>query len=132
MQLTDQDRHIMIEHHLTKASKMLIEGDEMLALQHFDMACNRYYYACFHAVHALLLFNHLSAKMHEGLLSVFGKEFILTGKIDRQYGSFLTRMEQLRKKADYNCVYDVTAQEVETMQQPVHQLLQTIQTLLTN
>ena len=130
MTLSEEDRAQMVQHHMTKADQMLAQAKEMYALKHFDLATNRYYYACFHAVHALLVSNGLSAKTHEGLLSVFGKEFVLTGKIDRKYSSFLARMEQLRKKADYNCVFDVTAEEVESMHSPACDLLQEIKRLL--
>ncbi|MBR1808849.1 MAG: HEPN domain-containing protein [Paludibacteraceae bacterium] len=130
MTLSDEERKQLVQHHLTKAEQMLIQAEEMYSLSHYDMAVNRYYYACFHAVHALLVANGLSAKTHEGLLAVFGKEFVLTGKTDRKYSSFLARMEQLRKKADYNCVYDVSASDVSDKQIPAHELLNEIKRLI--
>lgn len=131
MKLTDEQRNTMISLHLRKANIMLAEADEMLQLQHIDLAANRYYYACFHAVHALFVKNGISAKTHEGTISMFGKEFILTGRFDKRYGTFLTHMEQLRQKADYNCVYDITTDELTSIQKPAHELVDTIVMMLT-
>lgn len=123
MKLSNQDRRLMIAHHLAKAEQMLGLADELVAMGHYDAACNRYYYACFHATHALLVANEIGAKTHEGMLTVFGKEFILTGKIDKQYGILLNRMEQLRKKADYNCIAEISADEAKTIGQPARDFL---------
>ncbi len=131
MTLSPEDRKQLVQHHLEKSEQMLSQAEEMFFLRHYDLAVNRYYYACFHAVHALLVANGLSAKTHEGLLAVFGKEFVLTGKIERKHSSFLARMEQLRKKADYNCVYDVSASDVSDMQTPALELLDEIKKLIT-
>lgn len=39
-------------------------------------------------------------------------DFVKTGVVDVVYGSFLARMFQLRQKADYNCAYDISEEEV--------------------
>ena len=38
--------------------------------------------------------------------------YVKTGKVDIRYGAFLARMMQLRQKADYNCFYDITEEEI--------------------
>lgn len=38
-----------------KAKRFLTQADEMVELKHWDLAANRYYYACFHAVQALFI-----------------------------------------------------------------------------
>ncbi len=61
----------------------------------------------FHAVQALFIHNGLASKTHSGMLSQFGLHFIKTGIIEDRLGGFLTRMEQLREKGDYNCVFSI-------------------------
>ncbi len=56
--------------------------------------------------------------------------FVKTGKIDKELGAFFSRMEQLRMKADYNCEYDVSKEEVESMSESAHLFLTTIQELI--
>lgn len=47
----------------------------MFDMKYWDIASNRYYYACFHAVQALLIQNGLSCKTHDGLIACFGLNF---------------------------------------------------------
>lgn len=132
MKLSDNDRKEMITHHLNKSEQMLDLADQLVNMGHYDAACNRYYYACFHATHALLVANELTAKSHEGLLTIFGKEFVLTGKIDKKFGILLNRMEQLRKKADYNCIADISAEEVATIGVPAREYLAEVKRIIKN
>ena len=66
MSLSDQERQVMIDLHIEKAD---------------DLAMNRYYYACFHALHSLFVANGLYARTHDGLITLFGKEFVQTGRL---------------------------------------------------
>lgn len=130
MSLSDNERRILIDLHLEKAGLFLQQADEMCSLKHWDLAINRYYYASFHALHALFVANRLVAHTHDGLITIFGKEFIQTEKVDRKYGRYLSRMEQLRKLADYNCTTSVTEEEVHELAVPAHELIEIIQNQL--
>lgn len=70
------------------------------------------------------------AHTHDGLLSQFGLHFVKTGKIDKEFGAFLSRMEQLREKGDYNCFYAITEEEIETITVPSRNLIKKIEELL--
>ena len=126
MGLTNDERISLIGLRVDKAKKFLSEADHMIELQLWDMAANRFYYACFHAAQALLVCYGLSAHTHAGTLGVFGMNFVKTGKINKDLGAFFSRMEQLRMKADYNCEYEVTKEEVESMSKPAHDFLTVI------
>ena len=130
MGLTDDERSSLVELRQDKAQRFLKEAEQMANLELWDLAANRYYYACFHAAQALLVCDGLSAHTHAGTLGVFGINFVKTGKIDKELGAFFSRMEQLRMKADYNCEYDVTQKEVETMSEPAHNFLAAIKELM--
>lgn len=56
-----------------------------------------------------------------GLHQVLGMHYVRNGLFDPRLSGFLRTMEQLREKADYNCVYDVTEDEVKEMQSPSHE-----------
>jgi len=64
------------------------------------------------------------------MIPQFGLYFIKTQVIDDRLGGFLTRMEQLRERADYNCIYSVTKSEVEVMIEPAKELIIKIESLL--
>lgn len=130
MGLTNDERVSLVELRIDKAKRFLDEANRMIELELWDMAANRFYYACFHTAQALLVCYGLSAHTHAGTLGVFGKNFVKTERIDKELGAFFSRMEQLRMKADYNCEYDVTKEDVESMAKPAHLFLTEIQKLI--
>jgi len=130
MRLTDEDRMTMVSLEMEKVNRFIAQADEMQVQQHWDIAANRYYYSCFHAVQALFIYNGLTSKRHKGMLIQFGLHFIKTNVIEEHLGSYLNRMEQLREKGDYNCIYSVTKEEVEEMAMPAKEFITKIEELL--
>ena len=130
MSLNDDERKTMVTLQMEKASRFLEQAEMVRGLQQWDLAANRYYYACFHAVQALFIHDGLVSKRHSGMLSQFGKYFIKTGIIEDRLGGFLTRMEQLREKGDYNCIFSVNEEELCTIVEPAHELVKVIASLI--
>lgn len=128
MSLNDDERKTMVALQMEKANRFLEQAEMVRGLQQWDLAANRYYYACFHAVQALFIHNGLASKRHSGMLSQFGLHFIKTGIIEDRLGGFMTRMEQLREKGDYNCIFSVNEEELCTIVEPAHELV----TIITN
>lgn len=111
--MDEQNRKTLVTLQMEKAHRFLCQADEVYAMQHWDMAANRYYYACYHAVQGLFIAQNLPvAKKHAGVVSLFSLHFVKTGQIEPIYGSFLARMMQLRQKADYNCAYDISKDDL--------------------
>jgi uncharacterized protein (UPF0332 family) len=130
MSLNDDERKTMVTLQMEKANRFLEQAEMVRGLQQWDLAANRYYYACFHAVQALFIHDGLASKRHSGMLSQFGKYFIKTGIIEDRLGGFLTRMEQLREKGDYNCIFSVNEEELCTIVEPAHELVKVIASLI--
>lgn len=124
------DTNLLIKLQTEKAQRFLQEGDDMLEQKCWDMAANRYYYACYHMVHAVFITRGIATKTHDGTLTELGKHFVLTGKLDRKYGRFYARMIQLRIKADYNSVADVSEQEVLELAPLTHDFINALLPLL--
>ena len=81
----------------------------------------------------LLISKHIAAvatKTHDGTLTELGKHFVLTGQLDRKYGRFYARMIQLRIKADYNSIAEVSEQEVNEMAPLTHEFIEALLPLL--
>ena len=124
------DAPLLIKLQTEKAERFLAEGDDMVHQQRWDMAANRFYYACYHMVHAVFITHGIVAKSHDGTLTELGKNFILTGLLDKKYGRFYARMIQLRIKADYNSVAEVSADEVLEMAPLSHDFVDSLRQLL--
>lgn len=130
MSLNDEERKTMVGLQIEKANRFLQQAEMVRDLQQWDLAANRYYYACFHAVQALFIHNGLASKTHTGMLRQFGLHFIKTGIIEDRLGGFLTRMEQLREKGDYNCIFSINEDELSTIVEPAHELVKVITNLI--
>ena len=132
MSLNDEERRTIVNLQMEKADRFLAQAEMVREMQQWDLAANRFYYACFHAVQALFIHNGLASKTHSGMLRQFGLHFIKTGIIEDRLGGFLTRMEQLREKGDYNCVFSINEEELDTIVAPAHELVKVIAELVQN
>lgn len=131
MSLNDGERRTMVALEMEKAHRFLNQAQMVQDMQQWDLAANRYYYACFHAVQALFIHNGLASKTHSGMLSQFGLHFIKPGIIEDRLGGFLTRMEQMREKGDYNCLISINEEELNTIIEPARELVKVIEDLVT-
>lgn len=128
--MTPEQRQILVQREADRARHHLAQADEMLTLGHWDMVANRQYYACYHAVQALFVSREISGATHKGMISQFSLYFVKTGLISIEKGSFLSRMMQLRTKADYNCFYDISKDEVQSLIDPTHDFVETVLNLV--
>lgn len=60
------------------------------------------YYAMFQAATALLTKKNLVAKSHEGLIMLFGRDYIKTNIFDKKIFSFLTNARVSRRDSSYD------------------------------
>ena len=130
MNLTNEDKQILTQLHLDKAHACLMDGEQLLELNSVSAAANRFYYAVFHAIHALFVANGINSKSHHGTNAQFHQQFIKTGLIDPKFGHFVAVMENMREKADYDVIYDVSREDLEALKPLAYELLQQIKQLL--
>lgn len=123
-------RRELVKLQLERADRFFAQAEQMMTMGCLDLAANRYYYACYHAIQGLFINDELSSHTHKGMHQVLGLNYVLKGKFDAKLSGFLRTMEQLREKADYNCTYDVTMEEVQEMQEPSRQIIQLVKHLV--
>ncbi len=88
------------------AGKLLAEG-------YYDFAASRAYYAAFYAATALLLREGMEFRKHSGVIAAIHKKFIKSGKLEKQFGSDLNWLFELRSVGDYGITVRVPAAEAE-------------------
>ena len=71
------------------------------------------YYACFHAVRALLFSAGEEPRSHRGALHLFNVRFVQTGKIDARHLSALARAQYDRVSADYGAAVKFTVEDAQ-------------------
>ena len=88
-----EQRFDIVLYRITSAKRLLREIEDLIRLGYYNTAMNRMYYACFYAVSVLLLHEEIDGvKTHEGVRQMFGKHFVQTGIIPREWGRFYTVM----------------------------------------
>lgn len=130
MSLTNEDKKVLTQLHLEKAHSCLNDGEQLLAIDSISAAANRFYYASFHAIHALFVANGILSKSHHGTNAQFHTHFVKTGIIEPKFGHFIAVMENLREKADYDIIYDVTREELEALKPVAYELVERIEQIL--
>jgi uncharacterized protein (UPF0332 family) len=130
MSLTNDDKKVLTQLHLDKAHACLKDGEQLLQMDSISAAANRFYYAVFHAIHALFVTNGIQSKSHNGTIAQFNQLFVKTGLIEPRFGHFVAVMENMREKADYDVIYDVTREDLEALKPLAYELLTIIEQLL--
>jgi len=87
---------------MEKAFETLEDSGIMLEKGHLHSCVNRIYYSVFYAVNALLIRQGLYSIKHSGVLSLFQKEFVKTGVVDKDKGDFYLKIFKKRQKGDYD------------------------------
>ena len=98
---------------LEKARNALDEAKILFASEKYYGAANRSYYAAFHAMSALLIYDGFSRKKHSGVISKFRELYIKTGVFDEAMSEQIASLFKLRTNCDYDTFYIVAKSDVE-------------------
>jgi uncharacterized protein (UPF0332 family) len=98
------DREAIFDYRMKQTEDTLAEAVKMLELGFSSRSIvNRSYYAMFYAVLALFIHfdtPHKTSK-HSGVISIFNKEFIHTGKLEPRFSKMLYALFDERMELDY-------------------------------
>ena len=98
----EKSRRDMISYRLEKSHETLKEADYLIAGGYYSTAVSRLYYACYYAVAALMIKNHIIAQTHAGIKSMLSLHFVRSGKINIQLAKDFFRLFDLRHNNDYD------------------------------
>ena len=123
MSLNDEERRIIVNLELEKATNTMAQIPALQKLGYWDNIANRLYYAVFHAVNALLINDGHPVNTHKGVIALFGNYYIRTGIFASEDGRLYSDLQTMRNNRNYNCAYDATEQEIEPMIDPTKELI---------
>ncbi|MDO4215208.1 MAG: HEPN domain-containing protein [Bacteroidales bacterium] len=112
MSLNDEERLTLVNLYLEKSKSTLHDAYIAAEAKSWSMAANRIYYSVFHAATALFIHDGINVGSHRGIKSLLGQNYIMTGKMSSDYSRFLSQMETLRDKADYNIMFEAVETDV--------------------
>ncbi len=130
--MEESQRQFLVEREIEKAKTTLNEVADLIRLEHWSGAASRLYYAVFHSVCSLLINDNRIIKSHKGAGIAFRQHYIYTHVFPQQYGQLFGQLESLREESDYNCFYDVTAEEVMSRFEPAKEMISAIEKRVTS
>lgn len=123
MSLREEDRVSLVKLEIEKAERTFAEHEGLVEKGYWSTLANRLYYALFHAVSALLIYDHHEVGSHKGAAIRFHQYYVQTGLFSVDDGAFYSQMQTMREKADYNCYYDVEEDVIKEKIEPTGALI---------
>lgn len=130
MKEKDENMTAYIRYRLEKAQEVYLAAKVLYEASLWNSVINRLYYACFYSATAFLLYNHISAKSHSGVIGQFSEKIVRPGIISIEEFRVYAKLLNWRSKGDYNDLFDFTKEDVEPMMQPVKHLMDKIASLI--
>jgi uncharacterized protein (UPF0332 family) len=109
----EDKKKTLSDYRLKKARDDLQTAKIMLEHRKPAQSVNRSYYAIFHAVRALLVFDLFDSKRHSSIIGYFNQHYIASGKIGQNYYKMLARAFDKRMKSDYYDFHQMSMKEAE-------------------
>ncbi len=127
MSLNEEERHAVVRLQLEKAHANFSQIEVLRQAGYWDTLANRLYYAVFHAVSALLIYDGHHVVSHRGAVGAFGQHYVTTGIFTLEDGKHYSRLQNLREKSDYNCKYNATEADIAPKIEPTRLLIEKIE-----
>lgn len=128
--MEEQERTTVVNLYLEKSDLFWREAEASRELRHWPMTANRMYHALLNAVRALLVNDSHPAHTHDGVKSLFGQYYVLTGEVSREQARLFSQMETLRNRSDYDCYFKATEDMISTYFEPVKELISRIKSII--
>ena len=88
--------------HLRKAVERLKVAEKLFRDGDYEDVVSRAYYAMYHAARAALSTVNTFPRTHEGMVSEFGRKFVLTGVFPKELGKNLADAKAARETYEYS------------------------------
>lgn len=126
------DRESIFDYRMRQTEETLAEAVRMLETGFSPRSIvNRSYYAMFYAVLALFIHSNTPHKTskHSGVIGIFNKEFIHTGKIDTRFAKMLYDLFDERMELDYRDFAEVSGEDARNAVSAAQEFVSAIKTL---
>lgn len=120
------------KYRLNNAKETLQVAVDCYNNDHLRDAINRAYYAAFYSAKSILAIDEVDFKRHKDVVAYFNKEYVSTGKISKETGKMLARLQQKREKSDYDDFYIASKEEAEEQIKAAEIILREIENFLTS
>ena len=126
LELAPQERYEIVKYRIENAQKTLGEIENLVALQYYNTAANRMYYACYYAATAILIANGVEVKSHDGVRMNLGKNIVQEGILTPELGRYFSRLFSKRSTGDYDDFFNHSLETVDELMPDAKRFIQTI------
>jgi len=112
--------------HLEKALERLRVAEKLFRDGEYEDAISRAYYAMYHAAKAALSTVNVFPKTHEGVVSEFGRKFVLAGIFPKELGKNLADAKAARETYEYSITETVGKSEAAAILSNAQEFVTTV------
>jgi len=105
----------IVKAHLEKALERLRVAERLFREGYYEDAVSRAYYAMYHAARAALSTVGVFPKTHEGVVTEFGRKFVVTEIFPRELGKNLADAKAARETYEYSVTATAGKSEAEAI-----------------
>ena len=128
--MTEKERLLFIKNRVQSANETIGEISSHIENKYWNTEGNRMYYACFHAVTALLAKYKIFASTHSGTIRMFGQHIVLSGKIKKELGKHYSELFEKKQGGDYSTMFKFDEETISRLHKPSVELIHTIEAIL--
>lgn len=126
----EEDWTAFVRYRLEKAEETYQAAQVLYEAAQWNSVVNRLYYACFYAASAVLLYRHISAKSHAGIIGQFSENVVRTGEISLDDFRVYSKLLNWRTKGDYSDLYDFNKEDIDMVMLPARHFIDQVKGLI--
>lgn len=122
----------LIEYRLSVAKEKIHSAKILLDDGSYKDSVGRSYYAMFSAVRSLLANDEVDFSKHAGVIAYFQKEYVKTGKFDKEYSKYLNGAFQIRNNCDYADFFMISKEDAVEQYERAEKFINVVEEYLNN
>lgn len=130
MKLTEDERKTLASLRVERANKTFADAKAIVEAGMWNAAANRFYYACYYMVTALLISKGYETGTHSGVITLFGLHFVKEGLVPEEMGRFYSKLFELRQTSDYADWVYLKEEDVVPLVPKIEEFLKALQSII--
>jgi uncharacterized protein (UPF0332 family) len=122
-----EGRQALSQGRLERARQHLKSARDLLAQQDLADSVSRSYYGIFQAARALLALEGLDSRKHSGIVALFNRHFVKTGRFEKRFGTLLKTARQARERADYGDLVEFAEADAESQLREAEEFVRVVE-----
>lgn len=127
-----EDKVALSKLRLDTAKDCLKDSEILINAESYKSSVNRSYYAVFHAMRAVLVFDEFDSKKHSGIISEFRKRYIKTGILSAEISKIIDIQFSVRSHSDYDDFYVISKAECAKQLSEAKRMVSEVENYLTD